>query len=585
MNIKSAITFIVILLVLFTSCSGSKKVQSNVSKNGKHSGSTIVSPAEISATSDFIEANAQKILGNDSKAQTGFEKCVTDNPSNDAAWYELSKIYAENLDITKAIETGEKAYNLDEKNKYYIANLANLYNKSYNTNKCIEMYEKLVAIDPDDIEIQLEYTNVLLTSQYYDKALKQLDVMESLVGPDPEITLKKVKIYETQNKIDKAYSELEKLVNYYPKENKYLSMLAELYIKNGKTKDAMRCYNKIAENDPNDPYIHFTLADYYKKEGDTIRAHQELVQGFASPKLDVNSKISVLFSTYTTDQVYKEHNHDAYELLVTLAQTHPDDGRAQALLADYYLYDQKLGMARKYYYDALKTVNNPSIYINLLQIESKLSNIDSVNILATKAIDLYPLSPEFYYYRGLSEMQKKDYNNSLKDINDGINLVVKNDLLKSSFYAALGDCYHAMKDTTKAYAAYDNAIILDPENYYVLNNYSYYLSTSNTNLEKAEIMGKKIAEAEPKNSYYLDTYGWALFKNNKNEEALKYIQEALKYSSDDKTSILEHLGDVKWKLNDKNGAVNSWKDAYNAKPNDASPLLKKKIDNQNYYEE
>ena len=119
-----------------------------------------------------------------------------------------------------------------------------------------------------------------------------------------------------------------------------------------------------------------------------------------------------------------------------------------------------------------------------------------------------------------------------------------------------------------------------------MNNYSYFLSTSNTNLEKAEALGKKIVEAEPENSHYLDTYGWALFKNGKYNEALKYLNEAMKYSSgDDKATIYEHIGDVKWKLNDSDSALKYWQDAYNQDAVNASEILKKKINDEKYYEE
>ena len=98
-------------------------------------------------------------------------------------------------------------------------------------------------------------------------------------------------------------------------------------------------------------------------------------------------------------------------------------------------------------------------------------------------------------------------------------------------------------------------------------------------------MGQKVVELQPENSHYLDTYGWALFKNKKYDEALKYINEAIKHSKgDDKQTLFEHLGDVKWMLNDKNGAVKNWQEAYNMNPEASSETLKKKVENQEYYE-
>ena len=212
--------------------------------------------------------------------------------------------------------------------------------------------------------------------------------------------------------------------------------------------------------------------------------------------------------------------------------------------------------------------------------------MDSVYSVASRALELYPMMPEFYYFKGMAEYQKKDIESAVKTFNDGLMMVVNNDELKSTFFTLLGDCYHELGEQDKTFSNYDNALALRPDNLYVMNNYSYFLSTSNTNLEKAEALGKKIVEAEPENSHYLDTYGWALFKNGKYNEALKYLNEAMKYSSgDDKATIYEHIGDVKWKLNDSDSALKYWQDAYNQDAVNASEILKKKINDEKYYEE
>ena len=285
-------------------------------------------------------------------------------------------------------------------------------------------------------------------------------------------------------------------------------------------------------------------------------AHKELLKGFASPKMDANTKINVLLDNYSSEEIFSGKNNDVKELLVTLSDTHPDDGRSQSLMGDYYYLCQNLGMARQYYYKAVTLWKNPPLFMNLLQIEAQLNRMDSVYSVASRALELYPMMPEFYYYKGMAEYQKNDIESAVKTFNDGLMMVVNNDDLKSTFFTLLGDCYHELGEQDKSFSSYDNALALRPDNLYVMNNYSYFLSTSNTNIEKAEALGKKIVEVEPENSHYLDTYGWALFKNGKYNEALKYLNEALKYSSgDDKAAIYEHIGDVKWKLNDAESAL------------------------------
>ena len=584
---KKVIPFFLLLLIA-ASCSHTKQLASQKNADGKQTGVVPVSASvkEIQQTSQYIDATTQKILGNSTKAQTLFERCVSDNPSNDAAWYQLSIIYMNNLDMHGAESAAETAYNLDNDNEYYIQNLANIYSHNYKNDKAAALYEEIVKKRPEDIDAQVNYANALLQTTQYDKTLKQLDYLKTVVGPDPDLSMKKVAIYESQKKYDKACKEMAELVEIYPDSPQYLSKLADLYNKDGNEKEAVKCYQEIEKKYPDDAYIHFTLAEYYKSKGKDKEAHKELLKAFASPKMDANTKINVLLDNYSSDEIFSGKNNDVKELLVTLSDTHPDDGRSQSLMGDYYYLSQNLGMARQYYYKAVTLWTNPPLFMNLLQIESQLNRVDSVYSVASRALELYPMMPEFYYFKGMAEYQKKDVESAVKTFNDGLMMVVNNDDLKSTFFTLLGDCYHELGEQDKSFSSYDNALALRPDNLYVMNNYSYFLSTSNTNIEKAEALGKKIVEAEPENSHYLDTYGWALFKNGKYNEALKYLNEALKYSSgDDKAAIYEHIGDVKWKLNDADSALKYWQNAYNQDAVNASEILKKKINDEKYYEE
>ena len=577
-----------LLFLIAASCSHTKQLASQKNTDGHQTGVVPVSASvrEIQQTSQYIDATTQKILGNSTKAQTLFEKCVKDNPSNDAAWYQLSIIYMNNLDMHGAESAAETAYNLDKDNEYYIQNLANIYSHNYKNDKAAALYEEIVKKRPEDIDAQVNYANALLQTTQYDKTLKQLDYLKTIVGPDPDLSMKKVAIYESQKKYDKACKEMTELVAIYPDSPQYLSKLADLYNKDGKEKEAVKCYQEIEEKYPDDAYIHFTLAEYYKSKGKDRDAHKELLKAFASPKMDANTKINVLLDNYSSEEIFSGKNNDVKELLVTLSDTHPDDGRSQSLMGDYYYLCQNLGMARQYYYKAVTLWKNPPLFMNLLQIESQLNRMDSVYSVASRALELYPMMPEFYYYKGMAEYQKNDIESAVKTFNDGLMMVVNNDDLKSTFFTLLGDCYHELGEQDKSFSSYDNALALRPDNLYVMNNYSYFLSTSNTNIEKAEALGKKIVEAEPENSHYLDTYGWALFKNGKYNEALKYLNEALKYSSgDDKAAIYEHIGDVKWKLNDAESALKYWQNAYDQDAVNASEILKKKINDEKYYEE
>ena len=84
----------------------------------------------------------------------------------------------------------------------------------------------------------------------------------------------------------------------------------------------------------------------------------------------------------------------------------------------------------------------------------------------------------------------------------------------------------------------------EPDNYMVLNNYSYYLAERGDKLEKAKEWSRKPLKNNPDNATFLDTYAWVLFKLEEYEEAEKYILDALEKGGENDPEVNEHAGDI-----------------------------------------
>ena len=152
----------------------------------------------------------------------------------------------------------------------------------------------------------------------------------------------------------------------------------------------------------------------------------------------------------------------------------------------------------------------------------------------------------------------------------------------AQIYAGLGDAYHSMKMHKESDESYDKALKIRADDPYVLNNYAYYLSLRNINLDKALEMSKKSNDLMQNNASFLDTYAWILFRLAKYEEALIWIDKAIKSSSNSSATVIEHRGDVLIMLNRVDEAIAEWNKA--AKLAEPSETLKKKISEKKYYE-
>jgi tetratricopeptide (TPR) repeat protein len=345
---------------------------------------------------------------------------------------------------------------------------------------------------------------------------------------------------------------------------------------------ALATYNEILKIDPENPYINISLSDYYRKKGDKVKSYEYLKAGFANPNLDIDSKVSILLAYYSVTEIYNSYREEAFELASILIKAHPDDPKAHSIYADFLVQDKRYAEARDAF---LKVISLDStkylVWEQLLYVESELGDNQSIINESKRALELFPEQPMLYLFAGAASFQIKDFEAAAKYFKNGVDFVVDNDKMLSQFYSYLGDTYFQLKDHEHSDEAYEKALKIEPSNALVLNNYAYYLSLRNINLEKAEQMAKKAVELDPGNGSNQDTYGWVLFKLGRYEGAKEWIDKAIQ-SGEESAVVLEHYGDVMWKLGDKKNAVKYWEKA--GKAGEGSEFLQKKIQEKAYYE-
>jgi tetratricopeptide (TPR) repeat protein len=524
----------------------------------------------------FIEANKQKILGNYSEAGILFEKCLVMNPSDDASMYELAKIELFNKNPERALQLVEKAAEINPDNDYYTELYANLLKSFDRYNDAIKIYKNLIDANPYNFDYYDQLAMCYLLNGKSDEAIKVYNNLEERIGITEEIAMKKQNIYLQVRQIDKAIEEIEKLCAQYPTESKYYAILAELCLSNGYEEKALKSYNKIIEIDPNNPYIHISLADYYKKNGQQAKAFDELKIGFANPNLGIDSKIQILLSYYTVSEIYSDLKDQAMDLSEILIKTHPDDPKAFSMYGDFLYQDKKYAEARDVFRKVISIDSSKYIvWEQLLFTNSQLDDQEAVFNDSKLAIELFPEQPLPYLFAGGAYYQKKEWSKCIEILNNGLQLVINNKLMEIQFYAYLGDAYNQLMDNTKSDEAYENVLRLDPDHDYVLNNYAYYLSLRNENLEKAADMAKRATELKPNSSANQDTFGWVLYKMGKFEEAKVWIGKAMDNEEGPSAVIIEHYGDVLWQLGDTEKAYGYWIKA--KEKGTGSDLLEQKI--------
>ena len=123
----------------------------------------------------------------------------------------------------------------------------------------------------------------------------------------------------------------------------------------------------------------------------------------------------------------------------------------------------------------------------------------------------------------------------------------------------LGDVSSQLEEYEISDDSYEKALVIEPNNALVLNNYAYYLSVRNLELNRAEKMSKKSNILDENNAAYQDTYAWIMYQKGDYNEALKWMEKAILSAGDDSSAeMYDHYGDILLKLNQKDKAIKNW---------------------------
>ncbi len=578
MHIKS----LIILLLLTGLLTGPVFGQRKDKKKKKVSDTELSEQTRASQADLFIKAVRERELGNFEKALDLYRQALELNPNDPASHYEYGRLLMALGRNDEAILSAKKAMDLDPDNKWYKVLYANLSKATGNYDEYVRIYEELTTRYPNDLNFLNELAFAYYFVGQYQKAVEIYDRIETMVGVNEMLSSQKVQIYDRMGQKDKAVGEYERLIQSAPDEPRYYALLAEYCAKNNMSDKAIWAYEKIVELDPNDPYVHISLADFYKKKGDQQRSFEELKIGLANPSLELKTKINLLFAYYSGN-LTDEQKKQALELSEILKKVHPDDPMADSFYASMLYENGDYESSRTILRKILETnTGNYGIWEQLLFCDMYLEDYQSLATDSEDAIDLFPSYPLPYFFAGIGNFQLKDYVKAQAYLESGKDFVVNNNPLLEQFYSSLGDTYNELEKYEASYKAYDNALKINPDNTIVLNNYAYYLSLRNEQLDKAEKMGKRAVEKDPYNHNNLDTYAWVLYKMKRYDEALDWIRKALDNGGEKSGVVLEHYGDILYRLGRKEEAFEYWDKAKTMKEH--SDFLDKKIIDKTLYE-
>lgn len=520
----------------------------------------------------FVEAEKLYLLKNYSRATELLNKCLSIDPENDVFYFKKAEISNETEQYNQAAGFIEQALELNSNNKYYYLLAVDIYSNQGDLQKVADTYDILIKKIPGTGNYLFNLAATYLYLQNYDAALDAYSRAQERFGLNEEIAFQKQKIYLQLNDLEAAVQIGEELIATFPDNPRYVLVTAEILSSNNRLDAAAAMINKLLEQQPDVSAARLQLANVYWKQNNYRGFANELKQAFGDPDLNINAKINLVMKY----MVYLPNpSLDALlpNLIKTLTEVHPDDRNAYLIAGDVYstYFEKNLVTGKeKEAMRALAVKNysrfvnmdpsNFAVWQNLLNYELQMDAQDSLARHAEQALELFPNQAWLYLINGIAKHNQQDLKSASQLLAMGAKRATGNRGLLLVIYGYLGDIYNEMKDYARSDAAYEKVLELDPQNFTVLNNYSYYLSLRGEKLDQAKKMCTILIQNNPENTTYLDTYAWVLYTMGDYLEAKRLFEKIMLLGVTEGV-YFDHYGDTLYRLGEVDEAIKQWKKA------------------------
>lgn len=532
----------------------------------------------------LILVEAKLRSGDFNGALASLDEALVKYPDVADVHYAKALLFGQARNFAVAIPVAERAVELAPDNLVYSNYLVGLYKMNNELPKAIQTVDALLKIYPENEAIYREKMMLLYGSKRSEEALAVYELAAGKFGVSDTLAIVKGEILVDMGRLPEAEKLLQPWVDKGSKLRQVYSTLGYISLENKNPKSAIQVIEKgIAHT--NDNLLYLDLADAYASTKKNKLAFEALKKAFDATDVEFSDKYRVMFTALSgkTDLDITQ----IHELANILVIRHPRVADSHVAKGEVLWRRGNLEEARAMFLTAV-SMNRGHVeaWRMLINVELALNKLDDALAHSFESLDANPNNAMLMYFTSMTYMVKEDYENARKMLEKALDSSVDDTpYLQSLIYAGLGDLYHKLKMDDVSDVAYEEAIKLDSTNAVAMNNYAYYLSERNHNLELAAELSKTANELEPNSSTYQDTYAWVLFKQAAYKDALKWIEKAIA-GPQPSALLFEHYGDILIKNGNAKEAVKQWSKALaQSTGNDLNiDKLKSKIAKKSYVE-
>lgn len=546
-----------IICVMLTSCKASRSIVVPIDK-----ADTLSLAEQHRYEYYFLEATRLEQQNRYDEAFEMLNHCLAICPTAPSALYKMANYYMVMNQKDKAQDALQRAVEANPTNYWYKQTLASYYQNNGEYDKAIALLEEMQGRFPKrNGELLTALIGLYSHTKQYNKVINALSKLEELTGKSEAISMEKSRNYLLMGDKEGAFEEIENLVAEYPENPNYRVILAEVYMQHNRMTDAEAMLHDVLTEFPDNGPAKISLTQYYKQQNDTARYYNMVDSVVLAANIDDETKVRMM-----TQLIIDKTDSMRVIALFERAIAQPQRSAKLGHLCVQYMLNQQQpeNRIRPILLRMLEAEpDHIQARLQLLSYAARRNDIKEIIDICTTAIDYTPEVLEFHYYKAIALHQAGEERKALEVFREAIAQITQesNTGLIADIYTAMGDLHHELGQHEEAYLYYDTALVYNPSNILVLNNYAYFLSEENRELEKAEKMSLRTIKAEPNNATYLDTYAWILYKKGEYTKALNYIEQALAADSTTSDVLYEHAGDICYRLGYTERAITYWQQA------------------------
>lgn len=601
---RRAVAWLCGALLVLSGCGSSRSTATSPQIHANRTATAVHSLRQTLSETDnqrlsyyYQEASKQKMLGNHVAALDLYHYCLEICPDASEVLYDLALYELYLRQDSLALKHLKRASELDPLNTHYKESLAAYYSDRNMNEPAMTQLEDLARLDPKRSDVLARLTQFYVAQNRYADAIKTLNRIEVLEGKMANVSYQKFALYKQLDNDKKAFAELESLCNEYPHEMSYRLAIGNQLLAADRISEAQKVYEQVKKIDPDNMDLKLSMLELYRKTGrDSLFTQLSDSMLYAAPTPSevraalVRDKIA---GAMEDDSLGHRTANETFERLELLF---PKDLSILQLHAAFYAtYDKSNDSAFVDIMDRIIDLEpeNTQALFYLIQYYGQHQDFTRLEDLCRRGVLTHPEELICHYYLGVACYQQDKKAEALQAFSQGV--IQKNDqsrpTMVADLYCIMGDLLHEMGRQQECYAAYDSCLVYQDDNVSCLNNYAYFLSLENKDLDRAEEMSYRAIRLEPNNRTFLDTYAWILFMKERYGEAMVYMNRVCSPDSTDSVLladntlsgvVLEHAGDIYAMNGLMEQALRFWNLAEQAGGDGLSALLPRKIHLKRY---